>query len=44
MHSAHKAGLPFIHAAYGFGSGFEAEYSIESFRELPELLEKVLGD
>ena len=42
MHAAHKAGLPFIHAAYGFGSGFDAEYRIESFRELPELLKKVL--
>ena len=41
MHFAHAAGLPFIHAAYGFGSGFEAEYRIESFRELPELLKKV---
>lgn len=44
MRAAHKAGVPFIHAAYGFGSGFESEYRINSFRELPELLKKVLGD
>ncbi len=41
MHAAHSAGLPFIHAAYGFGKGFEPEYSISSFRELPALLNKV---
>ena len=41
MHAAHSAGLPFIHAAYGFGKGFEPEYSISSFSELPALLKKV---
>ena len=44
MHSAHDAGIPFIHAAYGFGSGFEAEYRINSFRELPKLLEKIFEE
>ena len=42
MRSAHEAGVPFIHAAYGFGSGFDAEYRISSFRELPDVLDKAL--
>lgn len=42
MHSAHEAGIPFIHAAYGFGSAPEAEYSINSFSELPLLAESIL--
>lgn len=44
MHAAHSAGIPFIHAAYGFGKGFEAEHSISSFTELPEMLESVLKE
>ncbi|MCR5808793.1 MAG: HAD family hydrolase [Clostridiales bacterium] len=44
MHAAHSAGVPFIHAAYGFGRGFKPEYSIGSFRELPELLKKVFKE
>ena len=44
MHAAHSAGIPFIHAAYGFGKGFEPEYSMASFRELPELVEKVFKE
>lgn len=44
MRAAHEAGVPFIHAAYGFGSGFESEYRINSFRELPDMLSKVLED
>ncbi|MCR5610983.1 MAG: HAD family hydrolase [Clostridiales bacterium] len=41
MRSARDAGVPFIHAAYGFGSGFDAEMRVSSFRELPDLLTKV---
>ena len=41
MHAAHSAGLPFIHAAYGFGRGFEAEEAINSFYELPAVLRRV---
>ena len=44
MHSAHSAGIPFIHASYGFGKGFAAERAISSFRELPELLDKLLKE
>lgn len=44
MDSAHFAGLPFIHAAYGFGKGFTPEYSMESFRELPDLLKNIFKE
>ncbi len=44
MHAAHSAGLPFIHAAYGFGRGFQAEYSVGSFRGLPEVLDKIFKE
>ena len=44
MHAAHSAGLPFIHAAYGFGRGFTPEYSMASFRELPDLLKTVFKE
>lgn len=44
MRASHEAGLPFIHAAYGFGHGFEPEYSISSFTELPEVLKKVFKE
>ena len=44
MHAAHSAGLPFIHAAYGFGRGFEPEYSVSSFCELPALLENIFKE
>lgn len=37
-----KAGLPFVHAAYGFGKVPQAEYRISSLTELPELLEEIL--
>lgn len=43
MHSAEAAGIPFVHASYGFGSGFSAEYRIESLPELPELLKGIFG-
>ena len=41
MHASHRAGLPFIHASYGFGHGFLPEYSIKTPRELPALLERI---
>lgn len=34
----HKAGLPFIHASYGFGSAKNPEATLKSFDELPTLL------
>ncbi len=36
--AAREAGLPFIHAAYGFGKVPEAEHRIEAITELPELV------
>ena len=36
--AAHEAGVPFIHAAYGFGRTADADYTIRSVRELPALL------
>lgn len=36
--AAAEAGLPFIHAAYGFGAVPEAKWRIERFDELPALL------
>ncbi|MBO4384727.1 MAG: HAD family hydrolase [Clostridia bacterium] len=41
MRSALDAGVPFIHAAYGFGSGFDSKLRVRSFRELPEIIKKV---
>ncbi len=35
--AAHKAGLPFIFAAYGFGCSCEPEYTISCFSELSRL-------
>ena len=37
------AGLPFVHAAYGFGTAPEAQYSINEISELPALADKLLG-
>lgn len=42
MHAAHGAGLPFIHASYGFGKGFDSEYTIGGFKELPRLLVELM--
>ena len=36
--SAHAAGIPMIHAAYGFGSCQDAEMSASSFNELADML------
>lgn len=39
--STHKAGLPFIHAAYGFGKVKDAEERIENFSQLLQVLKEV---
>ena len=44
MLSARSAGIPFIRAAYGFGGEFGAEHSVDSFTELPCLLESLLKE
>ncbi|MBO4848281.1 MAG: HAD family hydrolase [Clostridia bacterium] len=44
MHAARHAGIPFIHASYGFGRGFGAERSIASFSDLPAIVGSVLGE
>ena len=39
--AAAEAGLPFIHAAYGFGAVPEARWRIESVSRLPALMETI---
>jgi len=39
--AAHKAGIPCIYAAYGFGHISDAEAEIEYFEELPKVLEEL---
>lgn len=39
--AAAEAGIPFIHAAYGFGEVPEAAYRIETIGELPALLAEI---
>lgn len=41
--AARKAGVPFIHAAYGFGSPDDFDARITSFTELTDAAEKLLG-
>lgn len=36
--SAHKAGIPFIHAAYGFGTAPDADGAIDAITGLPALV------
>lgn len=36
--SAHRAGIPMVYAAYGFGECHDADYTINSFPELLKLL------
>lgn len=40
--SARLAGLPFIHAAYGFGTTDDADGVLHAFSELPALLKTIL--
>lgn len=42
--SAHEAGIPFIHAAYGFGTAVCPEAVIGSFKELPDAAARVIKD
>lgn len=39
--STHKAGIPFIHAKYGFGKVKDAEAEINSITELPDAIEEI---
>lgn len=39
--AAREAGIPFIHAAYGFGTVEKADAVIRAFRELPDALSKL---
>ncbi|MGN1422711.1 MAG: HAD family hydrolase [Oscillospiraceae bacterium] len=41
--AAEQAGIPFIHAAYGFGTVGTAAAVINSIKELPEAAERVFG-
>jgi len=40
--AAQKAGIPFLHAAYGFGSISDPVPHLERFEQLPQLAEKLL--
>ena len=42
--AAEQAGIPFIHAAYGFGTVERADAVIRSFRELPQVLASLLNE
>ena len=39
--AALEAGVPFIHAAYGYGAVPEAEFALRSPAELPDILDKL---
>ena len=41
--AAAEAGVPFLHAAYGYGEVPAGTPSITSFRELPKALEEMIG-
>ena len=43
MDSARGAGIPFIHAAYGFGQTVEPDGVINAFDELPEAVKLIGG-
>ena len=42
--AAQAAGVPFIHAAYGFGKVPDAEYKIDSFSEITQRADEVFAD
>lgn len=42
-HSTREAGLPFIHARYGFGKVEESVPYINGLKELPEMVRKILA-
>ena len=41
--AAALAGVPFVHAAYGYGSADAPEGSIDSMEQLPETAKQMLG-
>ncbi len=43
LEAARYAGIPFIHAAYGFGTAEGCEESINTFEELPDAAARLLG-
>ena len=42
--ASEAAGVPFIHAAYGYGEVPQAQYRIDAFEQLPALLEQLLSE
>lgn len=44
LNSADFAGIPFIHAGYGFGETDRETPRIKKFAELPEILKKIIAD
>ena len=42
--AAHKAGIPFLHADYGFGSAVSPEGVATYFAEIPKQIAKICGD
>ncbi|MDD6301690.1 MAG: HAD family hydrolase [Bacillales bacterium] len=44
MDESFKAGVKFIHAAYGFGKIDNAQYKISSLNELPSLVDSIFKD
>lgn len=41
--AAAEAGIPFVHAAYGYGSAEGADAALESMEQLPEIAKQLLG-
>ena len=39
--AALRAGVPFIHAAYGYGQVRGADFTLRQLRELPQILDKL---
>ena len=37
------AGIPFVHVKYGFGKDVEAKYSVDTPRELPGMIDSIIG-
>lgn len=44
LNSADFAGIPFVHAKYGFGSTDRETPSIKKFAELPEILKEIFAE
>lgn len=41
LKSCQEAGIPFIHAEYGFGKGLNEKYHISEIKELPKLIKTI---